>query len=211
VDFHAHPAFGWWFANRLMFWAAFIALSTFLINFVHDAVGMPQGEANKFVGNLTTLLGLALVVVSLPAGTLADRFGRKPVVAAAGVIAGLGTALIVLAGTNVGMIILGALVVGAGIGFFLSANWALATDIVPAAEAARYLGIANIATAGGSALARFLGGALIDPLNRMLGSTSAGYTVLYVLAAAFFLLSALAVLPLPLPAPGRAVQAVAGD
>jgi len=51
--------------------------------------------------------------------------------------------------------------VGLGVGTLISANWALVTDIVPREEAARYLGIADIATAGSSGLARFLGGALI--------------------------------------------------
>jgi MFS family permease len=83
------------------------------------------------------------------------------------------------------------------VGTFISANWALVTDIVPRGEAARYLGIANIATAGGSGLARLLGGALIDPLNALLGSRSAGYLVVYGLAAAFFLASALVALRLP--------------
>jgi MFS family permease len=90
-----------------------------------------------------------------------------------------------------------AAIIGLGIGTFLSANWALVTDIVPREEAARYLGIANIATAGGSALARFLGGALIDSLNSALHSTSAGYITVYGIAAAFFLISAVVVVPLP--------------
>jgi hypothetical protein len=46
-------------------------------------------------------------------------------------------------------------------------------------------------------VARFLGGALIDPLNRMFDSTSAGYFTVYAIAAGFFLLSALVIIPLP--------------
>ena len=93
---------------------------------------------------------------------------------------------------------------GLGVGIFLSANWALVTDLVPEAEAARYLGIANIATAGGSGFARLLGGAMIDPINRMLGSTSAGYLSLYGLTMVAFLLGTVAILRLP----SRAAEAV---
>ena len=196
VDFRAHPAFGWWFANRMLFWAAFIALSTFLLFFMIDAVGMGEADAQKYVGTLSTLLGAALVVVTLPSGWLADRVGRKPVVMASGVVAALGAGIILLS-REINLITVGGVVVGLGVGVFMSANWALVTDIVPREEAARYLGIANIATAGGSAVARFLGGALIDPLNKMLDSTSAGYFTVYAIAAGFFLLSALVVIPLP--------------
>ena len=196
VDFRAHPAFGWWFANRMLFWAAFIALSTFLLFFMIDVVGMGEADAQKYVGTLSTLLGAALVVVTLPSGWVADRVGRKPVVIASGVVAALGAGIILLS-RDINLITAGGVVVGLGVGVFMSANWALITDIVPRAEAARYLGIANIATAGGSAVARFLGGALIDPLNKMLDSTSAGYFTVYAIAAGFFLLSALVIIPLP--------------
>ena len=67
------------------------------------------------------------------------------------------------------------------------------------AAAARYLGVANIATAGGSAIARFLGGALIDSLNRATGTLNVGYLTVFGLALAFFIASAIVILPLPVP------------
>jgi MFS family permease len=196
VDFRAHPAFGWWFANRLLFWAGFILLNTFLVTYAMGVLAMAEADAQKFVGTLSTILGAALVVVTLPSGWLADRLGRKPIAMVSGVVSGLGT-LFLLTVRDTTLIAVGAAVVGVGIGSFLSANWALVTDIVPRDEAARYLGIANIATAGGSALARLLGGALIDPLNHALHSASAGYLIVYGLAAAFFLASTVVIAPLP--------------
>jgi MFS family permease len=95
------------------------------------------------------------------------------------------------------LIIVAGGIVGMGVGSFLSASWALATDIVPREEAARYLGIANIATCIGSGAARLLGGVLIDPINKALGSSSSGYLLLYSLAALCFLASALVIIPLP--------------
>ncbi len=137
---------------------------------------------------------------SRPAGS-PIKFGRKPLVIAAGLVACLGT-LIILVARDVTLITVAAVIVGIGIGTFLSANWALVTDIVPRNEAARYLGIANIATAGGSAIARLLGGTLIDPINTALGAPS-GYIALYALAAAFFLLSAIVIIPLPATQPAQ--------
>lgn len=195
VDFRQTPVFGWWFANRVLFWGAFIAINTFLINYLMDELHMGEAEAQSFYGTLKVVLGGALMLLALVAGWLSDRLGRKPVVFGAGLLACAGTAFLLFVRDKTLITIAGA-VIGMAIGGFLSASWALATDIVPRREAARYLGIANIATCLGSGLARLLGGLLIDPLNRALGP-SAGYLLMFTLAGLCFLLSAVVMIPLP--------------
>jgi MFS family permease len=115
---------------------------------------------------------------------------------AAGLVAFAGAFALLFVRTETLITVAGA-IIGMGVGTFLSASWALATDVVPGAEAARYLGIANIATCIGSGGARLLGGVLIDPINKALGSSSSGYLFLFSLATLFFLASALVVIPLP--------------
>ena len=203
VDWKAHPAFAWWLVNRFLFWAGFIALNTFLLFYVIDVIGMREAEAQRFVGDMSTVIGLVLLVVTVPSGWLADRVGRKPLVASAGVLAAAGSAMVLVVRTPALLTTAGALL-GLSVGMFLSANWALVTDLVPEAEAARYLGIANIATAGGSGIARLMGGALIDPLNRLFGSPSAGYLSLYGLALLAFLVGTVAILRVPTRQPGAA-------
>ncbi len=196
VNFRETPVFGWWFANRILFWGSFIAINAFLINYLVDVIRMTETDAQSFYGTLKVILGGALIVLALASGWLSDRFGRKPVMQAAGVLSFLGALMILFVRDRTLIIIAGA-IVGMGVGAFLSASWALATDIVPRQEAARYLGIANIATCIGSGVARLLGGVLIDPLNRLLGSSSSGYLLLFALATACFLASALVIIPLP--------------
>ena len=199
VDFRSYPAFSWWFANRFLFWAGFIMVQAFLLLYMVKVVGMAQADAQAYVAQLTIVLGGALVIVTLPSGWLADRIGRKPLVIAAGLAAVVGMSILLVA-REIPILTIAGVIVGLAVGTFLSANWALVTDIVPRAEAARYLGIANIATAGGSFVARFLGGALIDPINLATNSTSAGYLTVYAIAAGCFLLSAVIVTRLPVPA-----------
>jgi MFS family permease len=196
VRWRSHPAFVAWFINRFTFWAGFVALSTFVLFFMIDVVGLPEPEAQRFVGQMSAVLGLSLLLVTLPSGWLADRLGRRPLVAASGLIAAAGTALVLILRTPGAIIVAGG-VIGLAAGTFLSANWALITDIVPETEAARYLGLANIASAGGSAVARLAGGLLIDPLNRLTGEPASGYLALYALTTVSFLLGTVAVMRLP--------------
>lgn len=193
VDWRANPGFRWWLINRFLFWGGFIALNTFLLFFLIDVHAMAEPEAQRFAGDVATLLGGAILLVTYPAGWLSDRIGRRALVSATGVVAAAGTVLLVAARTTAGIVAAGA-ILGVGVGAFLSADWALLTDLVPRASAARYLGIANIAAAGGSAAARFLGGVLIDPLARMGGQPQLGYGAVFGAAAIGFLVAAWAIL-----------------
>ncbi len=190
------PGFGWWFLNRGLFWGGLIGLSSFVLFYLEDVVGMSFAEASRFFGDLSLVLGLSLLAVALPAGRLSDRIGRRPLILVSCLVAILGNAVLLTARSRP-TLILGGSLLGLAAGTYLASNWALATDLVPRSQAARYLGIANIATAGGSFLARFAGGALIDPINRAFGSSSAGYFTLYGLTLIGFLLATLAVLRMP--------------
>jgi MFS family permease len=196
---HGNPwpeGFGWWFLNRGLFWGATIALSNFVLFYLVDVIGMGFAEGARFFGDLSLVLGLSLLAITLPAGRLSDRIGRRPLILGASFVAVAGNAVLLFARTRPALIVGGG-ILGLAVGIYLSTNWALATDIVPRFKAARYLGVANIATAGGSFAARLAGGALIDPINRMTGSDSAGYLTLYSLTLVAFVIAALAVLRLP--------------
>ncbi len=203
VDWRANPGFGWWLLNRFLFWGGFIALNTFLLFYLIDVQGMAEPEAQRFAGDVATLLGVAILVVTFPAGWLSDRIGRRAVVSGTGILAAAGTGMLIAARSAPEVVTAG-LVVGIGVGAFLSADWALLTDIVPRASAARYLGIANIAAAGGSAVARFLGGVLIDPLAELGGHPLTGYGVVFGAAMVGFLVAAWAILHVREPGRGLA-------
>ncbi len=86
------------------------------------------------------------------------------------------------------MLMIGAAVIGLALGAFNSTNWALATDLVNKGEEAKYLGIANMATAGGGALARLIG-PVIDFFNGI--GLNLGYTVMLLACIAYFIAGAL--------------------
>ncbi len=195
VDLPTCPAFGWWFLNRLFFWSAMIAVSIFMLFYVIDVIGATGAEAQRFMAQATAVLGGCLLVCAVPAWRLIQRWTRKAMVFASGLVACVGTLVILITREYTVLMIGGVLLVG-GVGVYLISSWALIAEIVPRADAARYLGIANIATAMGSAVARLIGGALIDVVNAASGSKSVGYLMLYAIAALLFFLSAFVVIPL---------------
>jgi MFS family permease len=79
----------------------------------------------------------------------------------------------------------GSCLIGAGTGLFYAANWALGTDLVPREQAARYLGLSNLAGAGAGAIGAYIGGPIAD---------SRGYVLLYAIYGALFILSAVPLL-----------------
>jgi MFS family permease len=79
-------------------------------------------------------------------------------------------------------------VIGLGVGIFMTANWALGTDLVPADEAGRYLGISNLAGAGAGMIGKGIGGPIADYLN--LFRPGLGYFAIFASFAVLFALSA---------------------
>jgi MFS family permease len=79
-------------------------------------------------------------------------------------------------------------ILGAGIGLFLTSNWALANSLAPRDEAGKYLGFTNLATAGSAAIARLEGPAL-DWLNAAWPGAWIGYKGLFIAGALGILLS----------------------
>ncbi len=195
IPWRERPDFSLWFLNRLLFWGSLTAINTFILFYLVDAIGMTEPGAQRLVGDLAAVIGVAVLFTALPVGWLSDRIGRRSLVAAAGIVAAGGTVLLLALRSPLGVTI-AAGVLGLGIGVYLSGSWALVTDLVPGGQAARYMGVANIASAGGSAVARALGAGIVDPFNRLLGSQFAGYGLLYGFAAASFVLASLLILRL---------------
>ena len=189
---HLPPAFPWWMLNRFLFWVAAIAIRTFLLNYMEDVLNLSLAEAEALSSRISLLLGIGVILLVLPAGAVADRIGRRPLLITAGLLAATGAVLFIFL-RDLNLLFIAGGLIASGAGIFASASWALATDIVPKNEGALYLGLANAATVLGSISGR-LGGPLIDGLNQLTHTTTMGYLVIFGLAALFFVGSSATVL-----------------
>ncbi len=189
IDVRSNHDFVWFLASRLLIIMAFTTLQTFALYFLRDVAGVPNpGEATASF-SIVAVAGMLAVVY--PAGRISDRIGRRPIVVSAGLLGALGIAVIFLFQQNFMLIMLAGGLIGISFGAFMSANWALATDLVPRGEEARYLGLTNLATAGGAALARLIG-PVIDFFNAY--SLGLGYSVMLLACFIYFLLGSLLVM-----------------
>lgn len=190
VDFRQNRGYWWMVAQRFFFLVGVYGVQSFLQYYLQDVLRVPNPVQQT--GDLLAALTVALIIFSLAGGWLADRYGPKPVLAAAGILATVGFLVLRLAQTPGMLLALGA-VLGVGIGLFLTANWALLTRLAPAQEAGKYLGLTNLATAGSAALAR-LEGPLLDWANAAFPGLWLGYTGLFVLGAVGAVLSVVVLL-----------------
>jgi Na+/melibiose symporter-like transporter len=189
IDVRARRDFIWFLFSRLLFFIAFIAVQTFALYFLRDVVGVASPAAATARFSIIAVLGMLAVVY--PAGYLSDRVGRRPIVVGSGLIGALGVGLVFFFPTSYPMIMLCGGLLGISFGAFMSTNWALATDLVAKGEEARYLGLTNLATAGGSALARLIG-PLIDFLNAL--SPGRGYLAMFAICFICFIAGSLVLL-----------------
>ncbi len=187
LDVRRYPDFAWLMVSRLLFLIALVGIQRFALNFLQDTFKLSADAAKRDTGYLLIIIVAIAAVVSLSAGYLSERYGRKRFVGAACLIGALGAGLMVTA-ASIPLVLIFGVILGLGFGIFLSVDWAFATDLIPKAEAGRYMGVSNIATASSGILAGFLLGPIIDIFNR--GGTSVlGYRVMFGISAAFFLIA----------------------
>jgi MFS family permease len=139
------------------------------------------------------VVGVMIFLSALPSGWLSDRFGHPRLLIVSGLAAAAGT-LIVLLTTSLAVIYVGGAVIGLAAGLFYSANWALGTSLVPKDQAARFLGLSNLAGAGAGAVGAYIGGPIADQVTASLPSVpGAGYVLLFAIYAFLFLFSVAAI------------------
>ena len=188
IDVKASPGFVLFIVSRLLILTALVTLQRYALYFLMDVVGVANPVT--VMKNLLFVVGICMVAAVYPAGRLSDRVGRRPVVVSSGFLGALGMLLLFFS-HSYGAIMFCGVLLGIATGAFMSSNWALATDLVPKGEEARYLGLTNLATAGGSALARLIGIAM-DPLNAY--SPGLGYKVMLLACFIYFVAGSLLLL-----------------
>lgn len=185
INFLENSSYWWLIAERALFILGVYGVQAFAQYYLQDVLRVP--DPPKQTGDLLAVLTINLVILVLVGGWLTDKYGAKRILSIGTFIASGGMFLMLFATDMRGLMIFGS-ILGAGIGLFLTSNWALANSLAPEAEAGKYLGLTNLATAGSGALARLEGPAL-DGLNAAWPGAWIGYKGLFIFGAVMIFLS----------------------
>ncbi|WP_350350401.1 MFS transporter [Microbacterium sp. A8/3-1] len=187
-----HRAFGWAWLGRFLMMTGFAILQTYQVYYLSDQLGFDAAAIPGLVLQSTLVLTAAVVVSSVGCGWLSDRLRRRKIFVL-GSAALYGVAMIVVATAQTWETFLVGIVIGGlALGTYLAVDLALVAQVLPngGATAAKDLGVFNIANAVPQMVAP-----AIAPLFLAIGS-GGNYTALFIGAAAFSLLGALAIQPI---------------
>jgi MFS family permease len=201
----------WLLLVRLLFLGAYNA-TLIALGYFRRSQGMASSEAEGIVFVATAIVGVSTALAAIPGGRLSDRYGRRPVIWTAALVAGLGLTAVAIA-PSPGLAVASWVPFGIGMGIFLSADWALMSDVIPKATAGRYMGILNAGTAMAGPVFIIVAGPVQDLVARV--NDPAGPRAAMAVAAIFVALAAAALTrvdprrvedePLPVAQPSQAV------
>ncbi len=184
--------FVWVWFTRLLSALGFFLVTQYILNFMTDAYssyvffGRDLGEAKMAVNVLGLTMSLFGAFGAMYAAKNADRLGRKRLIYVAGVVIFLVMVpFAVVRDYTVAWAL--AAVFGAGYGLYISADWALVSDVIPNKSSA---GVEMGVWASSIVSVQLLSGAygsVIDWLNKK--SDLAGYMSAIIVAGCLFLVS----------------------
>ncbi|MFG2617064.1 MFS transporter [Streptomyces sp. NPDC048507] len=186
----AHHDFRWAFIGRALMVLGYFSVVGYQLYILDDHIALPDGLTPAGAMAVLTPVSMAAVALStVVGGLLSDRWDRRKVfVGVSAALAGLVMVVPVISPTWTGMLVFSALN-GFAFGCFMAVDTALVTLVLPRAEdAARDMGVLNVANAGPQIIAPFVASAIVTGLG--------GYTPLFLAGGALSLIGALAILPI---------------
>ncbi|QLY34496.1 MFS transporter [Nocardia huaxiensis] len=181
--------FRWAFIGRALLVLGYFAVTGYQLYILQDHIRLPESlEPEDAVAILTPIGALTMAVSTVIGGVLSDRLNRrKPFVAISSLLAAVALLIPLITPTWPGMLAFAA-VNGVAFGCFMAVDTALVTMVLPRAEdAARDMGVLNVANAGPQILGPFVASAVVSV---------GGYPPLFLVGGLLAILGAAAVAPI---------------
>ncbi|SES32473.1 MFS transporter [Lentzea albida] len=141
-----NPDLGWAWLTRFFLTTTQFTATSYLTYFLIERFGVTDEEAPTLVFQAILANAVGILLVAPLLGWLSDRLRRRKLfVIISSAIAVVGLTVIALA-PSIEAVLLGELVLGAGLGAFFAVELALIADVLPSEETAgKDLGVANLA------------------------------------------------------------------
>ncbi|WP_254628352.1 MFS transporter [Plantibacter sp. MCCC 1A11337] len=185
-----HPDFALAWGSRFLLVLANFMFITFRLLWIQNEFGLTPAKAAEVMATGVLCYTISLIVAGQIAGWLSDKIGRrKPFIVGSALIFAVGTYMLTHVESNQGFF-LAEVVLGIGFGIYVAVDLALVLDVLPSAnDAAKDLGVFNIAMAGPQVLAPGASAILIG-----LGAGQ-NFDLMLVAAAVIAILGAVMILP----------------
>jgi len=191
VNPREYPDFFWLIASRFVINMGFYSGTEFMLYYVRDSLRAP--EPGKTVGIIFMVITFAGLLGNFPAGILSDRMSKKRVVYISAGITGL-AALIFLLTSSIAVALVAAFVFGVGYGAFQAVDWALATNLLPEHDEAKFMGVWHVAFTVPQVIAPLVGGTIAYFFNTYVGP-GFGYRVVLFLVLGYLVAGAALIRP----------------
>jgi MFS family permease len=187
-----HPDFAWAWFCRLFVTMSIVSVSTFMLFFVTDELGVPASKAATTVGSVLGIYFVAGIVTTILFAWISDRTGRRKVIVCVSSLLTAVGLLIAVTSHDTTTFLIGIAVAGMGQGAYISVDVALMTEVLPSRKnAGKDLGVVALA---------YLLPQLIVPLISVpilaIGGGASNYRALFAAAVVMAILGGLAVLPI---------------
>lgn len=203
LDPQRYRSFYWVILTRLLEQMGYYTVLPFFQYFIQDVIYDSDKDSEEEAKLYSSILLGIIVILCLPssiiAGSLSDRFGRKPMVIISMAImsSGVGAMVGLIYYRYMPLLFICAGVFGIGYGSFLAVDWALALDALPeGADVAKDMGIWHIAFVLPQVIAPIITGQLLNHLKQV--SYQFAYTIVFTVACFWFIIATLFVLPIKL-------------
>lgn len=184
--------FFWAWACRLFVTMSLFMVSTYLLFFIIDRLGIPKEEASGVFAMVLIAFTLASILTTVVFGWISDKTGRrKAIVWVSALLSAVGLTVAALA-PDLSVFIIAMVLVGGAQGAFISVDIAMMTEVLPTFdEAGKDLGIVSLSYQVPQVLVPVLAIPLLA-----IGGSGENYTALFVAAIVFCVVGALCVLPI---------------
>ncbi len=195
VSPRANPDFAWAWVSRFFIFMGFSGITSYQVYYLSDQIGVTSDEASTLVGISTALQVVFVVLGSVVSGKLSDRFGRRKIFVVGAACVGAVALLVLALATELPLFFVGTGLIGLAQGIYFAVDLALLTDILPEKrdDDGRDFGVFSLANQVPQSIAPAIAPIFLAIGFGSLSSTDDNYTALFVVAALFAVISAVAI------------------
>jgi Na+/melibiose symporter-like transporter len=187
-----NPSFFWLIGSRFFINLGFYTATGFLLYYFQDTLRAADPETQ--VRNFSLIGVVSGLVGNFPAGWASDRISKKRVAWISLALLAAASLGFLLAGT-ISLAMISAVFFGVGWGAFAAVDWALATNLLPPRDQARWMGIWHGAFTVPQVVAPLIGGVVAYNVNQAFGQ-GAGYRATLAMVLLYLAIGALMIVPI---------------